>query len=216
MKFRVKYFFLALILAYSCHAEEEPTDTVRLKTGEVLTGRIIKSYPKKHIKFKKSTSNTDTIIHYSDVENFVDNQFIPANLYYANYGFIGLNFGTPGLLNIMGGYMIGPAGVSICGIHTTLFWGYQANLKFKLYDDSKKSGSLNLVYGDGGIAFNKFDGGGLEDSNEYLGLAFDWTYNYIWFEFGVCGVLPENKGENKLFEEYRLLVQLGLVLRFTK
>ncbi len=205
-------FIGSLLFTGSCLAQQE-VDAVYLKNGSKILGTIIEQIPNKQLKIR-TRDGSEFVYTFDEIE--VIRKESAAEIYFddtrdlmdAPYFELGVNFGTPGGLNLAFGRWFGIAGARLSGMYLgDALAGVQGNIGFKLSDNSNRSHVLAAIFGTSQLK---------ENSGTYWQRSRSWTYIGAAYELNLHGFflqagLSVGSGD---FSSPQLMLQLGYMYRF--
>ncbi len=198
-------FLSSIIVGYA----EDYVDVVYLKDSTVIEGYIIEQVPNKSLTIKKIDGELMTI-DIEKVEKMTKKDKSKVSLKNKNYWELGINFGTPGGLNLLVGKWFSPVGIKVSGMNLGSMYGVQGNLMYKLSDNYSRCHSLGLIFGVSHIELEKTNGWNTETEIkdwQYYGAAYNLNWGGFWLEVGLTG------GDGD-FKAPQLAFQIGYTYRF--
>jgi hypothetical protein len=127
---------------------------------------------------------------------------------HAEYPELGINFGTPAGLNIAAGYWFGIVGTRLSGMYLgSTISGIQANVGFKMSDNSNRSHVLAAVFGASHLILDEDSYFERERNWTYVGAAYNLNLGGFFLEAGVT----VGHGD---YSSPQVVLQLGYMYRF--
>lgn len=191
-------FIAAFFFGGSCYAQEQ-IDVVYLKNGSKIRGTIIEQVPNKQLTIQ-TRDGSEFVYTFDEIEVIRKEsaEEYRLDLMHTEYPELGVNFGTPGGLNLAAGYWFGTVGLRLSGMYLGDIAGVQGNVGFKLSDNSTRSHVLAAVFGTSEV----------ERKN--------WTYIGGVYELNLSGFFLQagatiGSGD---FTSPQLIFQIGYMHRF--
>ncbi len=196
---------------------QEIDDVIYLTDGRVVKGKVVK-LSDSIVEYVPSDRDRISILKRKDIEKieygtggrvtFVKPFDKEDASYKQGYPVVGLSVGTPGLLNIIGGYYFPLVGFHLSGSFMgTNFYGIQGNIQLRFYETE------NVVHGFSLIgAYNH-----LEDDNHkvtggfFVGPAYNLNLYGFFVEFGLAYYNGEVESDHR--SGHTFVFQLGYVAR---
>jgi hypothetical protein len=140
-------FIASFLFGGSCFAQEQ-IDVVYLKNGSKIRGTIIEQVPNKQLTIAMR-DGSEFVYTFDEIEiirkeRSKEHRF---DLMHAEYLELGINFGTPAGLNLAAGYWFDEVGLRFTGMILEDLAGIQANVGFKLSENSRRSHVLAVIAG---------------------------------------------------------------------
>lgn len=149
MKALAFLFVVIAVFSFSgnCYAQEQ-IDVAYLRNGSKIRGTIIEQVPNKQLTIQ--TRDGSEFVYTFDEIEVIRKEIAEdsrPDLMHTEYPELGVNFGTPGGLNLAAGYWFGTVGLRLSGMYLGDIAGVQGNVGFKLSDNSTHSHVLATVFG---------------------------------------------------------------------
>ena len=139
----------------------------------------------------------------------------PGDLGSISYAELGLNFGTPSIINAALGYWFGPIGLRVSGMYWYGVFGIQGIFGIRFADNIHRRHALALAFGRYGLLFSTAttygpSSSGVTEEITYLGLVYNLNVKDFFFEIGPAVVLTISFGTIPAIP----LLQIGYMYRF--
>ncbi|MBE0643932.1 MAG: hypothetical protein IH600_07610 [Bacteroidetes bacterium] len=205
-------FLASLLFAGQCVAQQQ-VDVVILKNGSKIVGTIVEQVPNKQVKIRTRdgsefvyTFDEIEMIRKEDAEEY--SYELIRDFKYTPYTELGVSVGTPAGLNFMVGHWFGIVGTRLSGMYLgSTISGIQANIGFKLSDNSNRSHVLAAVFGTSHL---------VEDEGSFFERERNWTYIGAAYNLNLSGFHLEaglTVGDGN-FSSPQIILQLGYMYRF--
>ena len=210
---------LAMVLIFSFIANSnnsaQAVDIVYLKDGSRFVGTIIENIPDQKVVIRLMEGYSERVFTYDKIERIES-----ISLKDLSYREIGVNIGTPALINLAIGQWNGPVNFRLSGMfYGNWAQGIQLNVGYLLSENPRRRHSLGIIGGiwlwesSEGILVVPRDGVGYvgnvksHDEWKYIGLA----YNLHWGKFFTEIGLTTGQGT---YQNPQLSFQIGYMHRF--
>ena len=205
----VNILAMALIFSFIANSNNsaQAIDIIYLKDGSRVLGTIIENIPDQKVVIRLMDGYSERVFTYDKIERI--NSISLKDLSYRE---IGVNIGSPAIINLAIGQWNGPVNVRLSGMfYGNWARGVQLNIGYLLSENPKRSHSLGII---GGIfSWESSEDiqfvGNVKSRSEwkYIGLA----YNLYWGKFFLETGLTIGKGT---YSTPQAILQIGYMHRF--
>jgi hypothetical protein len=193
MKLLVLIIACFMFFSSGLFASDNYIDVIYLKDGTKIEGMIIEQVPNKSITIKKLNGELETI-EMDKVQKTTKKDIDNINFRDKSYSELGINVGTPSLINLFISHWFSSFGVGLTGLTLGIDYGAQCDLRYKLSDNSSRCHSVALIFGmfhwemeeNSSTSYGTVTKRSIANW-KYFGAAYQLNYGGFWLELNLMG-----------------------------